>query len=514
MKKLLSLLILLSIVFIYSGCSDAGAGTDDFEVWEREDPDKWAGSITGKWTVMVWLDGDNNLEASALLDFNEMEYGLYLAEQGNSNINNELAVIVQIDRVPGYVEYGLDGGTDWTNTRRYRITSDSNTSDDMIRSYQLANMEETNMGSAANLKDFITYCKTNYPADNYALILWNHGGGVRGTPSSTTFVSKSITKSATAIEPVTTPKAVCWDDTNGGDCLYIGEITDVLTDSEDVDFLGFDACLMGMAEVAYEYRPADSKFGAYYMAASPATEQGDGWEYQNILRRFSGSGNNDSDGDPCYDASSVTGSTFAQIVVEEYKDAFSSESEETMTALDLNYIDEVKDALDELSKVLDNSDSNKTSSEAARSNSMEYFDEAYVSEWVNNPHFDLYDYAGRLSSALPSVSTQADSLKTAVGQCVISSWGGSSYSGHTSGENGLGFFYPDGDYNDPGNDIENLYYYEWWYTSADTNSWWPGGHYYGNLDFCNSNSNGTVEGWRELLEYWFDNGTSYTPGSY
>ena len=163
MKKLLPLILLAAFIFIFTGCEAVSGGGDDFEVWDREDPDKWAGSNTGDWTVMVWLDGDNDLEAAALYDFNEMEYGLYLAEQEiGSNINDDLAVIVQIDRVSGYVNGGLDGGPDWSNPRRYRITSDSNTGDDMIRSYQLANMPEISMGSAANLKEFITYCKTNF----------------------------------------------------------------------------------------------------------------------------------------------------------------------------------------------------------------------------------------------------------------------------------------------------------------------------------------------------------------
>ncbi len=77
MKKLLYLIILIITISIIVGCSEAGVG-DDFEVWEREDPNKWVVSDPGEWTVMVWLDGDNDLEPNALYDFNEMEYGLYL----------------------------------------------------------------------------------------------------------------------------------------------------------------------------------------------------------------------------------------------------------------------------------------------------------------------------------------------------------------------------------------------------------------------------------------------------
>ena len=213
MKKLLYLSVFFILLFSIVSCSDGSAGTG-FDVWSIEDPDKWTSS--GAWTVMVWLDGDNNLESASMIDMNEMEYGLYLAQTGNPSINDNLSIIVQIDRIDGYLDGGYDGGVDWSNTRRYRVKPDSNTSDDMIRSLHLANMEETNMGDASNLKDFITYCKANYPADNYALILWNHGGGVRGTPDGS-IISKSLTKSSTIIEPDPAPKAVCWDDTDSWD---------------------------------------------------------------------------------------------------------------------------------------------------------------------------------------------------------------------------------------------------------------------------------------------------------
>ncbi len=124
----------------------------------------------------------------------------------------------------------------------------------------------------------------------------------------------------------------------------MGEITDVLSSSESVDLLGFDACLMGMAEVAYEYRPGNGGFNADYMVASVATEQGDGWEYQDIFKRFKGSAYDDGDAvpDPCYDAASVTDEIFAEIIVEEYKDAFTDYTGETMAAYNLSVIEGVK----------------------------------------------------------------------------------------------------------------------------------------------------------------------------
>ena len=297
-----------------------------------------------------------------------------------------------------------------------------------------------------------------------------------------------------------------------------------MTDSEDVTLLGFDACLMGMAEVAFEYRhgeTGDGEFGAKYMVSSTATEQGDGWEYQKIFNRFSGSGSSfDSEGDSCYDVSALTGSDFAQIIVKEYSDAFSGNSGETMAAYDLDKIDEVKTALDNLASVLDDSADYKTGSETARDNAINFFDESDVDDWISYPHFDMWDYADNVGNEVSGGSSLADDLKTAVSSCVISSWGNGypdyDYPDSTAEPYGLGFFYPDGDriYTYYNEDPVTHYYTQWWYTAEDTNSWWSGGHYYGNLDFCSSDGDGNVEGWRELLEYWFDNGTDYTPSSY
>ena len=494
MKKLLPLFILHAVFFLYTGCdTGSGGGSEDPVIY-----------IPGNWTVMVWLDGDNNLETAAVNDFNEMELGLYNALQRNSEIEDSIKIIVQIDRISGYLNGGYDGGPDWQDTRRYKIKPDSVSNDAVIRSERLDDaspLGEIDMSDAGNLKDFISYCKTNYPSDNYALILWNHGGGVKGTERSN-FIYSDYSN---------TPKAVCWDDTTGDDaCIYIGEITDTLTDSEDVDFIGFDACLMGMAEIAYEYRPGNSGFNAEYMAGSPAEEQGDGWEYDALFSCFTG----DSE-----DGVTAPSELLSKAVVNEYKRTFSHYSNESMSAYDLSKISDVKTELDYLAGLIS---SNKTVIESIRGNApstnvMEYFNQNYVDEWVAYPHFDLYDFASRVSSS-GSLSTAArsaaDALKTAVDACVLKSWGGSSYSGHTSGENGLGFFFTDGDYEDSSNGIDPFYSYQWWYTSRDTASSYGSVYKYGNLDFCNFDNDSNVETWKELLEYWYDSSGTFNNDTY
>ncbi|HQQ19235.1 MAG TPA: hypothetical protein PK520_04035, partial [Exilispira sp.] len=58
------------------------------------------------------------------------------------------------------------------------------------------------------------------------------------------------------------------------------------------------------------------------------------------------------------------------------------------------------------------------------------------------------------------------------------------------------------------------YAYQWWYTDIDTDQWWPDGHYYGLIDFAQSDEDGVVEYWRELFEYWYDPDNLATPSSY
>ncbi len=489
-------IFIIFLSFLLSSC-DTGASGDRY----LDDP---IITVPGKWTIMVWLDGDNNLEPAALNDFNEMEFGLYNAIRRNSSVENNISVIVQIDRTSGYLSGGYDGEDDWENTRRYKIKPDSVTGDARIRSELLDDMAEVNMGDADNLKDFISYCKTNYPSDNYALILWNHGGGVKGSERFN-FIDYDY---------LTLPKAICWDDTDGSDALYIGEIKDILTDTENVDFLGFDACLMGMAEVAYEYRPGTGDFSAEAMSASAANVQGDGWEYDRILNCFTGA-SEDGFNNPAI--------TMSKAIVVEHKREFSSYSNETMAAYDLSRIEDVKGKLDALSALLVDK---RTDIDAIRgsyqnSNTLEYFNEDSDYEWVNNPHFDLYDFASRVSSysgfsSSSSITTAADNLKISVDECVVKSWGGSSYPGYEDGKNGLAFFLPEGNREVTlSSQTEIEYRFQWWYTNKDTQAILGSNFLYGKLDFCNTGSlSDTVETWKELLESWYDPLNDYPPDSY
>ena len=220
---------------------------------------------------MVYLDGDNNLEGNGIDDFLEM------ASVGSSaNVN----ILVQFDRIPGEDDrYG-----DWTDCKRFYVTSGMTPT----AANAIQNLGEVNMGEPATLTNFINWGSANYPAEQYAVILWNHGGGWREQQE---MLLKSLKSAKTAEEVQTIRqalkkiekpgyKAVCWDDTNGHDTLYMKEVKAALnTATVDTDLLGFDACLMGMVEVAYEVKAT----GASVMVGSEASEPVAGWPYNTLL---------------------------------------------------------------------------------------------------------------------------------------------------------------------------------------------------------------------------------------
>ena len=107
------------------------------------------------------------------------------------------------------------------------------------------------------LSGFIKYCATNFPANRYELIMWDHGGG---SVSGYGYDEKYK---------------------NSGSMTLSG-INKALKDAGvTFDMIGFDACLMATAETALMLDPY-----ADYMVASEETEPGIGWFYTNWLTKL------------------------------------------------------------------------------------------------------------------------------------------------------------------------------------------------------------------------------------
>ncbi|GAG28789.1 unnamed protein product, partial [marine sediment metagenome] len=214
---------------------------------------------TAEWTVMVYLDADNNLESAGIDDINEMEI---------VGSTTDVNIVVQVDRIPYSVlaannEGYLDdiSNSNWTTTRRYYITQDFDPY--QISSDLKSDLGELNMGDPQTLIDFTSWAVTEYPAKKYLLVIWNHGGGFRS--------------------PAYTTRDIAWDDTSGGDKITMPELEYALSAisaqiGKKIDIVGMDACLMAMTEVAYQIKDHTD-----ILVASEENEPGDGWPYDTIL---------------------------------------------------------------------------------------------------------------------------------------------------------------------------------------------------------------------------------------
>ncbi|MHC2998322.1 hypothetical protein OB08_03515 [Microbacterium sp. HJ5] len=191
------------------------------------------------WTFMVYMMGDTNLEPYALDD---------LAEMASVGSSDELNVVAMVDRSPDYSADGVLNLDDWEDTKLLEVQED-----ELV---EVADLGERNTGDPETLASFVETGLTAYPAEHYAVLLWDHGGGWIGMGA---------------------------DETDGEDGLALDEISTGIEQGmaaagvDKLDLIGFDACLMATYEVVSTLAPY-----ADYMVASEEVEPGHGWNYGEL----------------------------------------------------------------------------------------------------------------------------------------------------------------------------------------------------------------------------------------
>ena len=294
--------------------------------------------VKAKWTVMIYMNGDNNLDPFAILDFEEMAKVRY-----DSRVN----VVLQLDRrqIPKSIK---ETDYTWSETRRFLMKESLRpTRSDSIQSFS----EESNMGDPETLASFVNWARRDFPAERYMLVIWSHGDGWR----------RPITKEADFRDPKTAARAhqlavaqaeellrrgqlsdsklaslnlmltslepqvrtISEDETNYSDKLYVREIQNSLEEifgtRRGLDVIGFDACLMQMIETGYAMRNV-----AGVMVGSEELEPSEGWRYDGWLKALVSSPNMD-------------GRAIAKNIVEAYEDNYKvAEPTTTLSAINLS----------------------------------------------------------------------------------------------------------------------------------------------------------------------------------
>lgn len=127
-----------------------------------------------------------------------------------AQIQEDTQVIIQTGGSPEWRDYDIPAD----QLARYKVENN--------RLVLLETQPDSSMGHPDTLKDFLSFCLREYPAEKTGLIFWNHGNGTLG--------------------------GVCYDANHDFDALSYTEMETALsvlnTYNTRLDFVGFDACLM------------------------------------------------------------------------------------------------------------------------------------------------------------------------------------------------------------------------------------------------------------------------------
>jgi len=349
------------------------------------------------WTIAVYMAGDNNLDPNAYLDLKEMK---------RVGSTADMNIVAQLD--------SLSAGS---KTTRYQLTKGQSLSKDTKQ--KLGNQ---NTGDPKSLIDFVSWVADNYPADRYALVLWNHGQGwddtdifegertgdrrrLRSNTFHHAFFRTTVKKAAAAAgHPDKTTRAILIDD-NSKDFLDNVEMQKVAEAAVaklggKIDLLGMDACLMNQIEVAYQLRKESA-----FLVGSELTEPLEGWPYDRILAKLA-------------KKPSMSTNELAATIVDEYIASYKTDGGPvTQSAVAVGHIEAVAAAIDVLAAALVsamNDPNAKDAIQIARLKTQRFDDNL-------NANVDLRNFCERLEAAnVPAaVKSAAQNLASAVDNYVI-----------------------------------------------------------------------------------------------
>ena len=227
MKKIL---MMIASTLLFAACT-----SEEGEYWQP-----------AKRTVMVYMAAENSLSGSAQADINEMIRGV-------KSISKYDNLIVFVDRAS-------------TREKPFiiRLRNDEQQPADTIKKYE----EDFYASDPKKMKEVTQWIMTNYPADDYGLVLWGHGNGWIIMDDVETIDNRAIAvdngKNTTS---------------NTGPWLNIPSLREVLSElPHPFKFIFADCCNMQNVEVAYELKDITE-----YYIASPAGIPGEGAPYQTVV---------------------------------------------------------------------------------------------------------------------------------------------------------------------------------------------------------------------------------------
>ena len=198
---------------------------------------------TPEWTVLVYLDGDNNLDPDSVSDIEEMKL---------VGSTEKVNVLVLWDRYigPAFLYKVVAGDLELVNGLQVDGRD--------------VNGQEISMADWRVLDAFVEFGKALMPANHYMLDLWDHG-----SPFG----------------------YACWDDhadpewATPARAISMQDVGASLEGTGTMDILTYDGCTIGMVEIAYELSLIASERGVQigYLVASEEYIPNQGYGYDVLL---------------------------------------------------------------------------------------------------------------------------------------------------------------------------------------------------------------------------------------
>ncbi len=332
----------------------------------------------GKWTIFVYLCGtdlESSGQGSATGDIQQM-----MEAESSDNVR----FVVQT------------GGTKkWIN----EVFSASEAERWIVQNQDMQKVGSVplkNMGSSENLADFLKWGVKEYASEKMGVIFWDHGGGcIQGA---------------------------CVDELNGGDTLDLMEINSAFADvyegmTDKFEFIGFDCCLMGTAEVANILASY-----ARYFYGSQETEPGTGWDYTTFTNAL-------------VKNPTANGAELGKVIADSFYNECATAQQEkecTLTIVDLSKMDDFVIAFNDFSKKLFESAGNDLKAVVKGVTSADNFGGNNKSEGYTN----MVDVGGIISQCSKTVDGSA--ALEALKNCIVYNKNGANH----SKASGLSVFYP------------------------------------------------------------------------
>src|SRR5579884_490099 len=369
-----------------------------------------------RWTVLVYMNAANDLQPDSLLNIGQM------ASVGSDGAN--LNIVVQWKQANCPNNPNGCGNPSFTGTRRYLIHQHSASDVTKIENGDTTALDsdrlpdpptndssgQSDMGSYRVLNNFLQWGTQNYPADNLALVIWDHGSGW-----------VNVYRSPAQKRALPRPRAVSVDYSTS-DEIETWELPQGLANPhQPIDMLIIDCSLEQMLEVAYQVRN-----NARVMVGSEDSPPGPGYPYDKWLTYVKTSGSN-----PC-----DVGNTIVQDFIANYNPT--QWPDLTQSVLDLSKMQAVANALEALAQTLNKHIIDQSAAYVyARTNAWSY----------DNPYYadnkDLFNYVDLIRQK----TTATDLQQAAVGveNSLTGTNGAILYNGHGSNQpnsNGLAVYVP------------------------------------------------------------------------